>query len=440
MLFISRIQKKNIFWLVFLILFLFSSTLFADKVKQPIHAKRLIPACLLAWEKGADYAVLVDKSRQKVLVYNRNDLFNPYKVFDCSTGENGGPKNRKNDRKTPEGIYFFTDSVDDKYLTPIYGSHALPISYPNIIDKKERKGGYGIWFHGTNKDLKPNDTNGCIAMDNDDIKELSEIITLFETPVIIGSSLELVSEDKLQNKRSELTDIIEKWRSSWEEKNIDGYMSFYNKKFTSGWRDWPKWKDYKARLAKKYNYIDVEVNDLSLIHHNGVIVASFDQRYRTPSLDSFGIKRLYLTQNSTQWKIMGETFRGKDRAKLAEKKQSPFNEQEIKDFISTWKDAWEKKELLAYISCYDKDFKSRDMNLQDWKRHRSRLNQKYGTVRVAIKDLKIKSLSSGKIVRITFTQDYEADGYRDRGKKEIQLIRKGTDWKIKKEDWTPIKR
>lgn len=432
--------QRILFLVSFLFFSLTSTCLSADRVKQPIRAKKLIPASLIAWEKGADYVVLVDKSRQKVLVYSKDDLFNPYKVYNCSTGENKGPKQKNKDRKTPEGIYYFTDSYEDRYLTPIYGSHALPIDYPNIIDNREGKGGYGIWFHGLNKELKPYDTNGCIAMDNKDIKELAGLVTLFETPVIIGSSIELVPEEEVQNERNKLTDIIEEWRRSWENKEIDRYMSYYSNNFKSGWRNWSSWKDYKTRLAEKYRSIDVEVNDLSLIHHNGVIVASFEQVYTTPSFNSFGTKRLYLTQNSTEWKIMAETFRGKDKPRLAKIKEPSFNRQEIRDFITAWEKAWEKKDLSAYILCYDKDFSSRNMTLSEWKSHRNRLNKKYRTIRVDIKNLKIEPLSSGKMARITFIQDYRADNYKDKGNKEILLVRKGKDWKIKEENWNPIKK
>lgn len=436
--FTCRLQITVLITILFL--FLLPGESSADKVKQPINVKRLIPACLLAWDSGSDYAVLVDKSRQKVLVYNREDLFNPYRVFDCSTGENDGRKSRKNDRKTPEGIYFFTDSVDDKYLTPVYGSHALPLSYPNIIDRKEGRGGYGIWFHGTNKELKPNDTNGCIAMDNRDIKELAKLITLFETPVIIGSTIEMIPEDRVDTRRDELASVIEEWRRSWEEKDIGKYMSFYSKKFSSGRRGWSQWKEYKTRLAKQYDNINVEVNDLSLLHHEGIIVASFSQRYRTPGFDSFGTKTLYLAQNSTQWKIFGETFRGKDRAKIPVKKEPRFNEQEIKNLVFAWKEAWENKDLPAYISYYDSSFKSRGMNVRAWKSHRQKLNKKYRTVRVDIDNLKIKSIASGTKAVVTFIQDYRADEYRDRGEKEILLVKKGKDWKIMEEVWSPIRK
>ena len=90
-----------------------------------IHAK-LLPGSLLKWSShGADYAVLVDKSAQKVFVYHREDVSRPVKVYKCSTGENSGPKSRRNDRKTPEGVYFYTKSYVKRELSA-QGPHITP--------------------------------------------------------------------------------------------------------------------------------------------------------------------------------------------------------------------------------------------------------------------------------------------------------------------------
>ena len=95
----------------------------------------LVPACILVWpEDGADHAILVDKSLQKIFVYSREDLSRPVRTFNCSTGENDGPKDKVNDRRTPEGIYFFTGAYAQKDLAPIYGTKAFPIDYPNPMD------------------------------------------------------------------------------------------------------------------------------------------------------------------------------------------------------------------------------------------------------------------------------------------------------------------
>jgi murein L,D-transpeptidase YafK len=407
-------------------------------IKQRIEKEHVVPSFILEWQGEPDYAVLVDKSQQKVMVYRSNDLTAPVRVFPCSTGENGGPKTRKNDRKTPEGIYFFIDYFLEKQLAPIYGAMALPISYPNLVDKREGRDGYGIWFHGTNKPLKSNDTNGCIALENEDIIELASFIKLFETPVVISSQTETAAPDKIQEEKHVLTEVIENWRDSWQNKEIEKYMSFYHKRFTSGGKNWHQWREYKSRLATKYSYINVEIDNLRLLTGNGVVMATFKQTYRASSLYSKGTKMLYLNKNSDQWKIIGETFESDEVRSLSPEKQAEYALQEIEDFISSWKEAWEKEDLDKYILCYHKDFQSRDMDLTAWERHRKRLNDKYVSLKIEIEDLKI-DLVSDNDARASFVQDYKADSYEDIGNKEILLIRKGNQWKIKKEEWTPIK-
>ena len=126
-----------LFTLVFFLVALGIHPTFASPVQQPKVKPRLVPAALLKWPaKASDYAILVDKSAQKVFVYHWNNLVTPVKVFTCSTGENDGPKTKRNDRKTPEGIYFFTRSIPKKDLGPIYGVMAFPIDYPSPMDKK----------------------------------------------------------------------------------------------------------------------------------------------------------------------------------------------------------------------------------------------------------------------------------------------------------------
>jgi len=407
--------------------------------KQPGKKHKRVPASLLKWPKeGSDYAVLVDKSLQKVFLYQRDKLYSPVRVYKCSTGENGGPKSTKNDKKTPEGIYFFTQSYEKKDLAPIYGIRAFPIDYPNSLDRKVGRGGYGIWFHGTNKPLKPYDSNGCIVLNNPDIDELTSYIKLNDTPVIISSKLEMIHPQKLKEDAGKLERIIENWRRAWEKKELDKYMSFYGSVFSSGEKNRKQWRDHKTRLAKKYKSISVETENLRLLKNSGVVLARFKQRYRTPVFDSLGDKRLFLQKNSNQWKIVGEYFKGQESTKpAAPKKPSLSGLKKIKAFIYSWKEAWEKKDFKTYIACYDNKFRSRGMNLKAWKRHRKRLNKKYRSIKVELDDLIIVQNSS-QTSRVSFRQSYWADGYHDVGLKRIFLTIKGKRWKIKKEEWSPL--
>ena len=351
---LPSVIKKNatsvLLILVFLLIVQFTHSALAKRGKLPRVKPGLVPAALIKWpDKGSNYAILVDKSQQKVFVYQRDNLLRPLKIYSASTGENDGPKHRKNDRKTPEGIYFFTRSMVQR----------------------------------------------------------------------------------------ELIKVIEGWRKAWEAEEIDRYMSFYSPKFTSSGKGWRQWRTYKAKLAKRYREITVEIHNLTLLRNDGVVLARFNQKYETDVFRSTGEKRLYLKQNSAEWKITGEFFRLAKKERVFHKKTIPPPSEDIRGFISSWKKAWEGKDLNTYISCYDPQFRSRGMDLRAWRKHREKLNRKYRSVKIGISDLSIVSLSNGT-AKVRFKQRYQADQYSDFGLKDLVVIKKGPHWKIKAEQWRPL--
>jgi murein L,D-transpeptidase YafK len=408
--------------------------------KTSKKARKLVPAPLLFWpEEGSDYAILVDKSAQKVFLYRWDNLLAPVKVYNASTGENNGPKAKRNDKKTPEGVYFFTDSYEKSELAPRYGSRAFPIDYPNPMDKKKGRDGYGIWFHGLDKPLKPKDTNGCIALDNPDIDELANYIQLNDTPVVISSRIEMVNSDAQEKEKKQLLKVIEDWKRAWERKEIDRYMSFYSPRFTSDGKNREQWKRYKALVADKYNEITVEIEKVRLLKNDGIVMAKFVQNYSTERLESKGEKRLYLHQNSKEWKIVGEFFQKKKLRRFAPEKPYASSLDDIKRFISSWKKAWEEKDLKTYMLCYDERFRSRGMDLEAWEKHRQSLNLKYQSVNVDVMDLSIVQVSKWT-AKVSFTQNYQADEYQDFGLKNLLLVKRGKHWKIKEETWQQLSR
>jgi murein L,D-transpeptidase YafK len=418
--------------------FVWPGTLPSEAKRTRKKAEVKVPAALIRWpESNSEYAILVDKATQKVLVYRTQDLTRPVRTYRCSTGENRGPKTRQNDKKTPEGIYFFTGAYGEQELTPIYGTRAFPVDYPNPLDRKEGKDGYGIWFHGTNKPLKPNDTNGCIALENGNIDTLAKYIELNDTPTVISSKLEMVDPVTLEKERVALELLVEGWRSSWESERIDEYMSFYGNAFHAKGMDRDSWRDYKRRLSQKYPWIRVEIDNLRLLRHNGTVLAKFNQHYKSPSFDSYGEKRLYLRRNSEEWKIVGEYFSAVDERSKKQRPPKPDPSILIQGLMARWERAWESEDIRAYMACYDPSFRSRGMDVRAWERHRKKLNRTYRSIQVEIQDLEIQMVGENK-AKVTFKQDYRADDYRDYGLKELLLIKRGDTWKIKEEEWKAL--
>lgn len=266
-----------------------------------------IPASLLYMnDKEANYAFLVDKSEQRLYLYKwEGDGPRLIKSFACSTGQNSGSKNRNGDKRTPNGVYFFTRVIESKKLAPKYGIRAYPTDYPNLLDRLTEKDGDGIWLHGTDRPLSSKSTKGCIVLENKDVAELSSYIRLRRTPIVIEEKIsKSFSEDMI--KQGELVKaILEEWRQAWETKQLDRYMSFYSRKFRSGNKDWLVWRSYKERLNQQYRGIIVNINDPIIIGYGGNTLAVFNQVYKSDLFSNEGTKRLYFDQDL---KIIGEEW------------------------------------------------------------------------------------------------------------------------------------
>lgn len=280
--------------------------------------KKLVPDSVLSFPfQNSGYVLLVEKSTQKAYLYQANSIGRPLKVYPCSTGENRGPKSDKDDKRTPEGIYFVTNSFEQRELPSIYGTRAFAIDYPNPRDRKLGRKGYGIWIHGTNEILKPWDTNGCIVFRNEDIIELSRYTSERHTPIIITQKINFIEKEELQREEVKLRRFIGAWLEAWSQGRIDLYMSFYCRQLTVAGKNWRQWRDYKRRLSERYGKIDIKIDNLQILREDGMVLAKFDQTYRANGFFSVGEKRLYLHKRGPEWKIADEFF--KARKEFAQK-------------------------------------------------------------------------------------------------------------------------
>jgi murein L,D-transpeptidase YafK len=430
---------------LFLLLIIYpqiSGAALSSPVDLRTKVKDLVPDCILSFPlQNPGYILLVEKSTQKAYLYQASNVDNPLKVYHCSTGENKGPKSDMNDKKTPEGVYFVTKLFKEKDLSSIYGARAFPVDYPNPRDRKLGRKGYGIWIHGTTERLKPRDTNGCIVFSNEDIIELSKYIGEKHTPIIMTQKINFIKKKKLQQERAEFRGLVMNWLEAWGQSRIGLYMSFYCKGFASQGKNWRQWRAYKSRLSEKYDKIDIRIDNLQILKENGVVLAKFDQVYRSNGFFSVGEKRLYLQKKGAEWKITDEFFRKKKE--LVQRVPSELQREEeisvIKGLISDWHKAWQEKDLQRYMDNYSKEFFSFGLDHNGWKRNKSEINKRYAQIRVRIRNLKIKLLSSERAT-VYFDQEYSSDQYHDKGKKTIHLIKRDGKWKIKGEIWTPIGR
>lgn len=227
-------------------------------------------------------------------------------------------------------------------------------------------------------------------------------------------------------------------------------------------------------------------------------VVEFDQYYSADNITAFGRKTLFLRNEGGQFRILAEDFeqtKGWDvkpdmeiaraeivQPEMADKKKpektvKPEKKQEkvvekpkdvekpketekpkekdkvtdkpvevviednladinamVTNFLDGWKQAWESKDIEAYIALYADDFKSGGMDRDAWKKDKEAKFAKLDVVAVVLSDVGISALSADRFEAV-FRQGYTGDSYSDIGTKTLRLQLKDGNLKIVSEQW-----
>ena len=119
----------------------------ALRERPPANA---VPSQFLKISAKSRHVIAVDASRSRLYLFE-NTSTGPRLMLDyyVSVGKAGVSKSVEGDQRTPLGVYYVTGLLNRKTLGDFYGSGALPINYPNMLDLRRSKSGRGIWLHGT---------------------------------------------------------------------------------------------------------------------------------------------------------------------------------------------------------------------------------------------------------------------------------------------------
>jgi murein L,D-transpeptidase YafK len=230
-------------------------------------------------------------------------------------GKNGVGKATEGDKRTPLGVYFAGQKLNGP-LADLYGDAAYPLNYPNELDEHQNKKGSGIWLHGTPRNTysrPPRASDGCVVLSNPDLKSLSPILQMGNTPVIISDKLEWTDSGESNLKVAEkeaLQKSIETWRSDWVSQNTDKYLSHYSGKFFYSDGNLQKWANYKRGIQASKPKVSIKIEDVSMFSvpnaEQQVVVVNFEQDFKGPNLQNKMRKRQYWLNEGNQWKIIYE--------------------------------------------------------------------------------------------------------------------------------------
>ena len=273
-----------------------------------------IPSSLIRMAEDQPYAIVVDLSISRLFLFqNKNGVPKLMKDFYVSTGKNGAGKIKEGDKKTPVGIYFITSFIDSNALPDLYGDGALTINYPNIIDKRSKRTGSGIWLHGTPSGTysrPPRDSNGCIILSNQDFKYIFNLLGKEKTPIILDKKITWVDIHQWKEKYLKFVDHIEKWREAWENQDIRSYLHHYSAEYPEIDQSYRFWLDYNNQIDTMGELIDVEFSNNSIFlypDNQSIFVTTFILSNINNDVRKRFIKRQYWhMEKDGNWRILHE--------------------------------------------------------------------------------------------------------------------------------------
>lgn len=125
--------------------------------------------------------------------------------------------------------------------------------------------------------------------------------------------------------------------------------------------------------------------------------------------------------------------------------QSPVTlvdgEAEATAVLEAWRQAWERRDVNAYLGFYSPIFvPANGQTLAAWRKVRQIKLARPSSIRVGIRELRSERLAADQ-VQLTFLQDYQSGNYKELGQPKTLLIQlHGKKWQITGEWQGPINR
>ncbi|MBC7465788.1 MAG: L,D-transpeptidase family protein [Bdellovibrio sp.] len=257
-------------------------------------------------------ALLADKtSRQLYMMQNSNfSSGQTDSVFDIDIGKNDGNKTKRDDKKTPEGIYVLQQKKTPPEIPfQLYGTMAFTTNYPNVFDKFENKTGSGIWLHSVPDNVALNrGSKGCVVLRNDAIKKVEQHISLNKTLMIINNQIHWLTSDEHDKKKTEAMTWLNTWKDLWEKQDLQAYIDNYSDQFSDPNYNKISWLKHKESLKEKYKYVKVNLSAPNIFSLKDQYLFQFVQDYESDGHKDKGIKNLYVVQEKGKFKILREEW------------------------------------------------------------------------------------------------------------------------------------
>ena len=270
-----------------------------------------IPAQFVGLSKRNKHAIAVDTAKARLYLFeNKGTHTRLLADYYISVGKAGVGKSVEGDLRTPLGVYFITSNLDPKKLPDLYGSGALPISYPNVLDVRRGKTGSGIWLHGNPSSQftrEPQATEGCVALANPDLDRIIQTVEIRTTPVLIGKNFKWARPTDLRRERQLLEETLKRWAEAKSTGNRKDLLKYYASDFSADGKDINAFAKSLQMDGQKTGAGPIRLNDISMIRWTDdaeILVATFGELVKGERVGR--TLRQYWQKRADTWKIIYE--------------------------------------------------------------------------------------------------------------------------------------
>ena len=259
-----------------------------------------LPAWLIRLPESVPDVFVADAGNASIHHYERDaDGIRLVGSSYLSIGKNGTGKARAGDRRTPIGTYFVTEQLDTSRLHEKYGATAFVLDYPNTWDDRHARSGDGIWVHGVDRrggQRPTHDTDGCLALPNEQLLALADRFVAGVTPVIIASDVERVSDAERAALAAALEASVQRWSEAMQAGDLYTWLSLYGEDFERWGLTVDEWRALAAEALTASAPSAVTVRELLLLGYPdepGLYLSRFQLRVENVAGETEVTKRLY---------------------------------------------------------------------------------------------------------------------------------------------------
>lgn len=265
-----------------------------------LNAGDAIPAALIRLPESTSTVFVAETASNRFYRFDRQgDRLVANGSYYMSIGQNGPGKQRDGDRRTPLGVYFVTEQLDTSRLHEKYGITAFVLDYPNAWDRLAGRDGDGIWIHGvlpTGGRRPERDTDGCIALPNEDLGQLEAVFRDNLTPVVVTEKLEWADRAERDALSKELAGRVRAWADSQQQGDLLTWLSLYSDEFQHWGMSKPEWLALQVQGDRLRSIEEIAVSDLLLLAYpeeKGLYLSRFLVETSDGDRAVSGRKRLY---------------------------------------------------------------------------------------------------------------------------------------------------